>query len=176
VSVEQALNQTTRSVQDLGSFLSANTKALQQNGSILAGGVQSLLAGFVGSARGGGGIGSVFSSGLGLVPLGLKLAGLFGGKKREPEALPLFELPPSLSIEAANADGILAGLPRVVRGQREVVRKVEAGPSELRQPQVVVNVNALDTQSFLDRSSDIARAVRDAMLHMHPVNDMISEI
>jgi hypothetical protein len=41
---------------------------------------------------------------------------------------------------------------------------------------VVVNVNALDTQSFLDRSSDIARAVRDAMLHMHPINDMIGEL
>jgi hypothetical protein len=56
------------------------------------------------------------------------------------------------------------------------MRTVEAGAGDLRQPHVVVNVNALDTQSFLDRSSDIARAMRDAMLHMHPVNDMISEI
>jgi hypothetical protein len=34
----------------------------------------------------------------------------------------------------------------------------------------------MDSQSFMDRSSDIARALRDAMLHMHPVNDVIGEI
>ena len=38
------------------------------------------------------------------------------------------------------------------------------------------NVQALDSQSFMDRSHDIARAVRDAMLHMHPVNDVIDEL
>ncbi len=43
-------------------------------------------------------------------------------------------------------------------------------------PQITVNVNAMDTQSFLDRSEDIASAVRDAMLHMHPVNDVIGEL
>ena len=40
----------------------------------------------------------------------------------------------------------------------------------------VVNVSAMDSQSFMDRSGDIARALRDAMLHMHPVNDVIGEI
>jgi len=32
------------------------------------------------------------------------------------------------------------------------------------QPQITVNVQAMDAQSFLDRSDDIAKAVRAAML------------
>jgi hypothetical protein len=34
----------------------------------------------------------------------------------------------------------------------------------------------MDSQSFMDRSNDIARAVRDAMIHMHPLNDVVGEI
>jgi hypothetical protein len=42
--------------------------------------------------------------------------------------------------------------------------------------QVVVNVSAMDSQSFMDRSNDLARAVREAMIHMHPLNDGIGEM
>jgi hypothetical protein len=34
----------------------------------------------------------------------------------------------------------------------------------------------MDSQSFMDRSADIARAVREAMLHMHPLNEVIGEL
>jgi hypothetical protein len=42
--------------------------------------------------------------------------------------------------------------------------------------QVTVHVNAMDSQSFMDRSSDIASAVREAMLNLHPINDVISNL
>jgi hypothetical protein len=42
--------------------------------------------------------------------------------------------------------------------------------------QVVVNVQALDSRSFLDHSQEIAQAVRDAMLNMHALNDVVSEL
>jgi hypothetical protein len=34
----------------------------------------------------------------------------------------------------------------------------------------------MDSRSFLDHSDDIARAVRDAMLNMHALNDVVSEL
>jgi hypothetical protein len=39
-----------------------------------------------------------------------------------------------------------------------------------------VNVNAMDSQSFMDRSDDIASAVRAAMLNMHPINDVVADL
>jgi hypothetical protein len=43
-------------------------------------------------------------------------------------------------------------------------------------PQVTVNVSAMDSQSFMDRSSDIASAVREAMLNLHPINDVVANL
>ena len=43
-------------------------------------------------------------------------------------------------------------------------------------PQITVNVQAMDARSFLDRSSDIALAVRDAMLNLNAINDVVNEL
>jgi len=43
-------------------------------------------------------------------------------------------------------------------------------------PQITVNVSAMDSQSFMDRSDDIASAVRAAMLNMHPINDVVADL
>ena len=43
-------------------------------------------------------------------------------------------------------------------------------------PQITVNVQAMDARSFLDRSNDIAAAVRDAMLNMNSINDVVNEL
>ena len=173
--VEKALNRTARAVRDLGSGLTANTRVLEKNGSAFTS-LQSLFSGFGGNLRGQGGLGGFLKSGFGLAGLGVKIAGLFG-KKKAPPVFSTFELPPSLSLEVANnRDNILAGFPQIARGQRGAVREIQPEATPALQPQVVVNVNAMDTQSFMDRSNDIARAVRDAMLHMHPVNDLIGEV
>lgn len=53
----------------------------------------------------------------------------------------------------------------------------EAATREGGRPvQVTVQVQAMDSRSFLDRSEDIARAVREAMLHSHALNDVINEL
>ena len=54
--------------------------------------------------------------------------------------------------------------------------KPEARPATAAPTQVTVHVNAMDSQSFMDRSSDIANAVREAMLNLHPINDVISNL
>jgi hypothetical protein len=41
---------------------------------------------------------------------------------------------------------------------------------------ITVQVNAIDSRSFLDHSEDIARAVRDAMLHSHALNDVVNDL
>jgi hypothetical protein len=161
----------------LGQATSANTQALHgvsRELSSLPGLVANLAAGVKG---GGSALGGVLRSGLGLVPLGLKIAGLFrGGGDEEPAGPAAFLPPPSLALEVANAQGILPGLPRVDRGQGGQLRSAGPERTVVVQPQVTVNVSAMDSRSFMDRSEDIARAVRDAMLHMHPVNDFISEL
>jgi len=43
-------------------------------------------------------------------------------------------------------------------------------------PQITVNVQAMDARSFMDRSNDIALAVRDAMLNLNAINDVVNEL
>ena len=43
-------------------------------------------------------------------------------------------------------------------------------------PQVTVNISAMDSQSFLDRSADIASAVREAVLNLHPLNSVLADL
>ena len=42
--------------------------------------------------------------------------------------------------------------------------------------QITVQVQAMDSQSFLDHSNDIAQAVRQAMLESTTLNDVIREV
>jgi hypothetical protein len=41
---------------------------------------------------------------------------------------------------------------------------------------ITVNISAMDSKSFMDRSDDIARAVREAMLHSHSLNDVVNDL
>ncbi len=48
--------------------------------------------------------------------------------------------------------------------------------SRLAPVNVNVQVQAMDSRSFLDHSQEIARAVREAMLNSHALNDVVSEL
>ena len=174
-TVEEALAASTRATRGLASEIGANTQAVEGQTAALGGRLNDLLQGFgSGLTKGGGGFGSFLKSGLGLIPLGLKLGGLFGGKDEEEQRRAAYTPPPSLELEAANADRVLGGFPRSVRDASGGVRSMPAATAPA--PQITVQIQALDSRSILDRSDDIARAMRDAMLHMHPVNDVIGEI
>ena len=43
-------------------------------------------------------------------------------------------------------------------------------------PTINIQVSAMDSRLFLDHSSQIAQAVREAMLNMHSLNDFVSEL
>ena len=170
----RAITAATSTARNFGRILSQNTKAMQQSREAISAG-QSLLSGLFSSLGRGRGSSGLLGSGLGLVPLGLRIAGLFRKRRPDPQSFSPFELPPSLALEVANTDNILTGFPRLTRNQTGAIEVIRQ-ETPAAQPQITVNVNAMDTQSFLDRSEDIAGALRDAMLHMHPVNDVIGEL
>jgi hypothetical protein len=111
----------------------------------------------------------------------LRLFGVGGGKEELPP-LEKYALPPPIRAEAGlsrNGDTFL-----IDRAAGDRIRPVAAGEATAtREPAtrpaggtVTVNVQAMDSQSFLDRREDIARAVREAMLESHSLNDVVGEL
>ncbi|MGH9659566.1 MAG: hypothetical protein ACRD96_13545 [Bryobacteraceae bacterium] len=167
----EALADTTRNLTSLRSAnealaeaVVANTRAVDQSTSRQGTGPSA--AGAVGRSLLG-----TFASGLTLAPLASSLIKLFrGGSEEAPQPLPRFVPPAPVRIEAAN--GPLhagpVGLPLADRGQDGSPRVVPT--------HVTVQVQAMDSRSFLEHSHEIARAVRDAMLNMHSLNDVITDL
>ena len=161
------------------SFLST---ASSEAGSLLSGG--GLLSGLFG---GGGLIGDEISG----------LSSLFGGGSTQPD-FTQYQAPAKQNIELATGGGATGDAVDDQNGQARVAPISELGLSGV-QPldsptsgtlgaggnagtgtssaqQVTVNIQAMDSQSFMDRSSDIAQAVRSAMLNMSSINDVISDL
>jgi len=122
----------------------------------------------------------VFGAGLGLSPLISGLTSLFAGSgdssTSSSTAAPLtkFALPPSIQVnggvsesggQAFAVDNPQGGLPR----------SAPTGGQASAPAQITVQVQAMDSQSFLDHSNDIAQAVRQAMLQSSVLNDVVRE-
>lgn len=127
---------------------------------------------------------AVFGNALGMVPFAKAIFSLFGGGgAEEPPALVKFALPSPMRFEAASAGGNIEGadygqdgLPRAY-GAGYISEDVAQPPTAQQSgPQVTIQVQAMDSRSFLDHKDDIARAVREAMLNMHSLNDVVSEL
>jgi hypothetical protein len=128
-----------------------------------------------------GGIAStVLKSGFGLAPLISGLVGLVGGgDAAAPPALVKYAMPAAVDFRASESGGRITnmdydqmGLPRGFSGMTNGGASAAANAA----PQITVNVQAMDARSFLDRSNDIALAVRDAMLNMNAINDVVNEL
>jgi len=147
--------------------LQDNTQAITQNtskassGSSVGSTVESAASSFLG-----GGLSS-------LSPLIGGILNLFGGGGGQTLAAPSpFMLPAPVQSEA----GITASAP----GQASPVSYSDSGqpraPSASAAPQITIQVNAMDSQSFLDHSDDIANAVKQAILNSNSLNDVISSL
>jgi len=154
--------------------LAVNTQALAQNTSALtAGGLASGLGRITSGALG---------NTLGLSPLISGLAHLFDKKPDELPELVKFSLPSSLHFAAANLPYMTSTFPAVDYDQSGHAR-INA-PSFSDTPRaalpiaanIQVNVQAMDSRSFIDHSHDIAKAVREAMLNMHALNDVVTDL
>lgn len=112
----------------------------------------------------------------GVGPIITGLMGLFGGSKQE-ELPPLtkFVAPAPVSVEAGLSPTREYGAIRYAQGGRPDLLG-NPGSSGSQAATVQVNIQAMDSQSFLDRQDDIARAVREAMLHSNSLNDVVLEL
>lgn len=134
-------------------------------------------------SAGGSGWANALMGGLGILPVVGGLLGLFGSDD-QPEPITKYLLPARLQIETARtADGLTGvdydqrGMARAFGGRGESSAGLEgAGAANQSQPQITVNVQAMDARSFLDRSTDIAAAVRNAMLNLSSINDVVNEL
>jgi hypothetical protein len=198
-SLQAALTANTSALTANTAALTANTSALTANTSALTANTASITADSAsgigsdalslfggagaGSEGSGGGIGGLlgsllggFGSLLGIASLGSSLFSLFSGSTPQ-QTLTLYKAPPAQSLEVADSGNILDGLPRVDSSSDGTPRTYNAGPSTTpAQPmQVTVNVSAIDSSSFQDYAPQLADAVRQAMLNMNPINQMIRE-
>ena len=141
-----------------------NTRAVAENTAARSTGssVASSIGKFAESFLGGGSL---------LSPLISGIVGLFGGNRSAaPAPVTPFAVPSPIRVEAT------LGAPATADGGRGAVSYAATTAPAAAAPQVQIHVSAMDTQSFLDRSEDIARAVRKALLDSHPLNDVIAEI
>lgn len=161
----QGFTQWRTAAQAQADAVTLNTAALQANtAGKAAGNLLSKASSFLGG-------------GLGALPLVSGLLGLFGGGPKTTPALSRYLAPPSLSVQ--NSVDAAGSAGQAVYDQYGMPRTASSGttsPPAAPHQNVTVNVQALDSQSFMDHSFDIAQAVRAAMLNLHSINDVVNEL
>jgi hypothetical protein len=113
--------------------------------------------------------------------LPILIAGLLkvfgGGGSSTPPPLVKYAMPAAVDFQAVESQGQVSGLDYnqmgAPRGYAAAGRSGTAGGGT---PQITFNVQAMDARSFMDRSGDIAAAVRDAMLNLNSINDVVSDL
>jgi hypothetical protein len=131
---------------------------------------------------------TIFESGMGIVPLVGGLLGLLGGGASSPPPLERYIMPDRLNFTGADTAGGIGsadydqfGMPRAYGGLTSAMSTpansgTPATTASSASPQISVTVQAMDSQSFLDHSSEIAQAVRQAMLSLSSVNDVVNDL
>ena len=143
-----------------------NTQAVTNNTTTKSGGAST--AGNIGNI-----VSGLLGNTLSLSPIISGLLSLFGGGGTSTAAAPTpFQLPASVHDQAGLTGGSNGQIVPVDYGQSGQPRAPGASSS----PQINIQVNAMDSQSFLDHSDEIAQAVREAMLSSHALNDVIADL
>ena len=179
--------------------LTANTDALTQSAQSHSSSSAASMATSLGGDILSGGIlnGGILGGGLSLLFDGIK--SLFGGGPSQPASLTQYVPPNAQNFELASSQGSTGDAvydsysqPREAAPAKIALDGIQptnwnsTGPSAGgslsgqnaagAMQQVTVQVQAMDSRSFLDHSSDIASAVREAMLNMHSINDVVNDL
>ncbi|MGA2737576.1 MAG: hypothetical protein ABSG65_09005 [Bryobacteraceae bacterium] len=159
-----ALGQATQVIDAQTQATAANTDALAQGGHSQGSGVGTDVSDVINTAS------QFLGGGLSLLPLVSLFSGLFGGgQSQQPAPLVPYSMPQSLNLQSSSN-----GQP-VSWGENGLPRSATSGGSS-GGSQITVQVQAMDSQSFLDHSDDIAQAVRQSMLNMGSINDVITNL
>jgi hypothetical protein len=141
-------------------------------------------------------VSTVLESGLGMVPLVVGLLGLFEGGGTAAPTLEKYAMPERQYFEGADtgsdvsdADYDQMGMPRTYSAAPAGTGTQTSGTASPGSTssgssaasgggaaQITVNVQAMDSQSFLDHSNEIAQAVRAAMLNSSSINDVVNNL
>jgi len=176
-NLENPLALLTSQIDQLRAVTRGETESRTENTAAL---VQSTLAYATGSGTREGVTGfvsqAVGSTGIGMSPLIGGLLRLFGGGggTSEAPAFAPYAPPEAARIEAGFSPARGGRVYEVDYGAGGQPRAGEEAKA-VNQPQVSILVQALDSRSFLDRSDEIARAVREALLHSHSLNDVMAD-
>lgn len=155
-SIEQS---QVSALQDNTQAVTQNTTSKASTGSSVGSTVESAASSFLG-----GGLSS-------LSPLIGGILSLFGGGGGQTLAVPSpYQLPAPVQSQAGLTGGAPGAVAPASYGETGQPRGQSLGAS----PQVTIQVNAMDSQSFLDHSDDIAMAVKQAILNSNSLNDVIS--
>lgn len=149
--------------QQQADLITANTQAVQGNTSAQGSHSAASTVGHLASGLFGGALGF-------LSPVISGIASLFGSGGSAPPVLPVYTPPAPISI-----GGILHSNPAGPQSNAGSPAPAQNNTQNYS-PQITVQVNAMDSQSFMDRSNDIASAVREAMLNNHPINGVVTDL
>ncbi len=169
--VAQGLEHLRTAVQAQSDALSLNTQAVISSvAAVAGGGVASVVADIAGST------GKSLLGGLSMGPLVSGIVGLFtgGGDNSEPPPLVTYQPPPSVQFEGA-ASQEAGGQIRAASYDQYGQPRQQAGTAPFFAPAITVQVQAMDSRSFLDHSDDIAQAVREAILNGHALSGVVNE-
>jgi len=157
----------TATEQQVGA-LAANTQALTLSATSQSGGAASATGNVAKSAV------KWLTGGLTMAPLVSAVVGLFKKEKPESVPLPTYTLPPAIHLEGALPSQFSGPTLAVDYGQDGLPRAVPAS-ARYSGPPIAIQVQAIDSRSFLDHSSEIAGAVRQAILNGHVLTDVVNE-
>ena len=160
-------------------LIAESLRAMQssQTSSASGGGMGSVLGAIGGALEGGLGVSSLISG----------VAGLFGGGSGgAPTAPTPYTQPLPINLDAGFNSASGGGLFATESAQGNVQRAMTnsgggsssaaSSSSSSSSGGITVQVQAMDSQSFMDRSQDIALAVRQAMLETTVLNDVIRQV
>ena len=139
------------------------------------------------SSRSASGVAQSVASTLGKTALSMMpLVGIFsqlfgGGDQPQTQATPVkYTPPPAINIDGTTAFSSAAPqsapTAAVVPTPAPAASQPASAPAVSAAPQVTIQVQAMDSRSFMDHSQEIAQAVREAMLNMSPLNDVVSDL
>ena len=150
--------------------LDQNTRAVLEGNTRSGTGVASLARDAASTVRNTGTLGALSSPLAGLVNWLFRRGSITADEPALTPVTPPPAIDASFGISSAGAPApITYGVDRVPRITPSATRPSAAA-------HITIQVQAMDSRSFLDNSDQIARAVREAMLNSHSLNDVIGEM
>ena len=168
-SLRQQLGTAEETARKQTELLEQNTRAVLESGGRAGSGASGLARDSVSTARNFGGLGVLGS------PLVSLFSRLFG-RSDFPAETPLAPVspPPPVSEDLGISPAHIGLEPVTYRADGLPRTAPQSAPAPATN--ITIQVQAMDSRSFVDNSDQIARAVREAMLNSHALNDVLGEM